>query len=214
MDQNGNPLQGTTTDADGLFQLRATPGTTRLYFSGPSCPGEEALGSAPYSNDEGERFVIRCSHSGAALSLTLQTEDQGPVAGEALRLRQNGRVVPDEILVRHQQRLGLGTASDASGRLEFVSLEEGAWDLYLARSSSPFSIMSGQPNGFLLSEGLRPGDVSELVVTVRSATTRISRGPRVGTVCVWTLDRGLGWDHYFDSNYGHRHRRTRPGIRT
>lgn len=177
MDQNGNPLQGTTTDADGLFQLRATPGTTRLYFSGPSCPlgWREALGSgAPYNSDEGERFVIRCSHSGAALSLTLQTEDQGPVAGEALRLRQNGRVVPDEILVRHQQRLGLGTASDASGRLEFVSLEEGAWDLFLARSSSPVSIMSGQPNGFLLSEGLRPGDVSELVVTVRSATTRIS----------------------------------------
>jgi hypothetical protein len=177
VDQNSNPLQGAVSGADGSFELRSAPGTTLLIFSGPSCPlgWREALNSgAPNEEDSGDPFIVRCALVGAALAVILQNEDHRPIVGEAIRLRHAGRVVPDELLARHQRRFGLEVFSDAFGRLDLVSLEEGSWDLFLARGSSPSTIAAGQQNGYLLSEELRPGTVSELTVTVRPVTTRIS----------------------------------------
>ena len=91
-----------------------------------------------------------------------------------MRLRLGGRVVPDDVLARHQQWLGLGSATDSAGRIDALGLASGAVEVYLARGSSPQTIGAGLPNGLLLRQELPPGSLFEATITVEPTGTRVS----------------------------------------
>lgn len=173
----GTAAQGAVTSADGTFELRATGSVTRIFMTGPGCalaardvpsPAESPSGAAP------EPLVLPCATGSVGLALQLRSPSGAPVTGEPVRLRLGGKVVPDEVLARHQQWLGLGAATDAAGRVDALGLESGAVEVYLARGSSLQTIGAGLPNGLLLRQELPPGSIFEATITVEPTGTRIT----------------------------------------
>ncbi|MBK9088249.1 MAG: carboxypeptidase regulatory-like domain-containing protein [Holophagales bacterium] len=173
----GAAAQGAVTSADGTFELRATGSVTRVFMTGPGCALAARDVPLPPESAEGavqEPVVLSCATGTAGLVLQLRNPAGAPMAGEPVRLRLGGRVVPDDVLARHQQWLGLGAATDSAGRIDALGLESGAVEVYLARGSSPQTIGAGLPNGLLLRQELPPGSLFEATITVEPTGTRIT----------------------------------------
>jgi hypothetical protein len=159
----------TRSEADGSFEVRVPPGSPHVFVSGPGCPlfSAELLGARSDADAAaGAAVELHCPAMPAAVQLVL-VDDQGkPISHAALILRQQGAIVPQDVLAAHLTLLGLSPDTDGSGRIVLAGLAPGDYDLFVSLASSEDTIAAGQATGFLASIALAPLATTELQVTL------------------------------------------------
>jgi 5-hydroxyisourate hydrolase-like protein (transthyretin family) len=154
------------TDSSGHFELtRAPSGVTRLFVSGPGCP---LIAKDLPTNETAEPLEVRCPPAPAAIRIQIHHKDGTPASGRILLLRQNRTVIPRNVLLAHQQMLGLAASTDGSGRLTFVGLSPGTYDVYLSELTNSQAIALGRTEGHLAEVRLAALEAADIEVTVRS----------------------------------------------
>jgi hypothetical protein len=108
----------------------------------------------------------RGSPAPANLQLTLLSSEGKPIPLEGIALRKGSYVIPSEVVAAHLSAFALPATTDGAGRLILAALESGDYEIYLARSSNPLTIASGQPHGHLGSVSLAPLATAELEITI------------------------------------------------
>lgn len=162
------PLGITAADGEGKFELAAADGaTTRVFATGAGCP-LTPFDLAPASALASDAPVLHCADAPASLELHFADPQGKPLAGKTVFARKDGVVIPDEVLTLHLNGLHLPAATDGGGRLLLVGLAPGNYEIYLAESTNPEVIASGQPNGFLNASILAPLTSTELEITLES----------------------------------------------
>jgi hypothetical protein len=111
------------------------------------------------------------------LSLSVKDEDGEPVAHASVLLHRGGVVIPRSILSGHLTLLGLPWETDTWGRLVIPALAPGAYDVFLAGSTSEEAVALGRTDGHLGAFDLLPSTASELAVTVAGSPPVIERPP-------------------------------------
>lgn len=146
----------TRTDGEGRFELPLSAGT--LFASGPEC----ALLLQPLGPSAAEfETLLHCPPGAGALFLELR----GNVEGGFL-VRQNGFLIPPQVLSTHLGFLGLSGNPGPNGRVAFLGLSPGTYEVYLARAANRETISAGLTTGLVTAAQLSPGQAVELTVEV------------------------------------------------
>lgn len=156
-------------DGDGSFEVEAPPGSSRLFTSGPSCPLSWMDVPAAIQSGTGETrpsFTLQCPAMPAALELTLLDETGKPRPHVGVLLRSSGVIVPQVVLARHLQWLGLAATSDGAGRLVLAGLAPGEYELFLSTLASEGTLAGGSQQGYLTTVSLPPLQTTSLEVTM------------------------------------------------
>ncbi len=152
------------TDLDGRFELVGRPeANLRILATGPGCPLSRFAAAALF---EEAPIQLKCPAAPAGLNLTLVDEGGRPQPHSGVFLKQNGEVVPQEMLRVHLAGLGLSPETDGSGNLVLVGLAPGTYELYLFGAASEESIALGLTAGLITSIELEPLATPELAVTL------------------------------------------------
>jgi hypothetical protein len=172
----GDPAVFATTrsQGDGTFEVGVPPGPRRIFVSGPGCPlssfvlaeSSDADSAVSDAEDDAAPPPLVCPEAPASLQLTLLDEQGKAIPYASLILRQDGNVVPRQVLAAHLQLLGLPSATDGTGRIVMPYLAPGGYDLYLSSLVSTGMIAAGSHQGYLSAVALTPLDSVELRVTV------------------------------------------------
>jgi hypothetical protein len=134
---------------------------TRAFVTGPGCP----LTTAEATDIEQEvRYA--CTSSPSALAITVKDREGRPVRQESVILRQNGKVIPREVVAAHLRLLGLPGETDGAGHLVIAGLAPGAYDVYLASSTAEDLVAIGTQHGYLGTFSLAPLTLSEVEVAM------------------------------------------------
>lgn len=162
------PFAHARAEPDGQFEIETPPGPSRLFASGPSCPLFWVDLSAQQA-DPGEPrppLTLQCPALPAALEMTLVDETGKPRPHLGVVLRSSGVIVPQSVLGRHLQWLGLAATSDGAGRLVLAGLAPGDYELFLSTLASESTLAGGSQQGYLATVSLPPLQTTSLEVTV------------------------------------------------
>jgi len=168
------PYRTTRTDAAGSFEVEIPPGPPRVFVSGPGCPLfrfdlPSESGAGPAATEAPSLSpILRCPELPAALELTLVDDKGTPLAHAGVILRQEGGIVPQQVLADHLRQLGLPTETDGMGRIVLAGLAPGSYDLFLNTISSESTIAAGWQQGFLTAANLPALATTELQLTLPS----------------------------------------------
>ncbi len=159
----------TRSGSGGEFEVEIPPGPPRLFLSGPACPlSWFDLPAARNPAESPASPSLRCPPLPATLELTLSDALGRPLPHAGVILRQKGDVVPQGVLARHLQFLGLSPVTDGAGRLILAGLAPGDYDLFLSTLSSESTIAGGRMQGYLTTVSLPALQTTDLQVTIPS----------------------------------------------
>ncbi len=147
-----------SSDPQGAFEI-VLPGATVAegFVGGPGCP--LTAFAAPPTDEE---WRVVCATAPAALSVTLRDAQGKPLSDASFILKTGEHVLPAGAVTRHQSLFATPTQTDATGRLIFIALAPGDYDLYLAGSTNESLVATGASLGYLGSFSLAPLRLTEV----------------------------------------------------
>jgi hypothetical protein len=148
---------------EGAFEVAAAEGApTRLFVTGSGCP----LSIFDLRPGAGEDLTLSCSPVPASLVVTLQDQQNKPLAGRTVLVRREGAFFPESVLIDHLSRFRVPAASDGSGRVYLVGLAPGQYEVYLEDATDPSLVSLGVKQGYLTSADLAPAATVEMAITL------------------------------------------------
>lgn len=162
------PFATARAEADGRFEVETPPGASRLFASGPACPlfWVDLPAHQPAAGEPRPSLDLQCPALPAALELTLVDETGKPRPHMGVVLRSAGVIVPQPVLSRHLQWLGLAATSDGAGHLVLAGLAPGDYELFLSALASESTLAGGSQQGYLTTVSLPPLQTTSLEVTI------------------------------------------------